>query len=135
MTKTQNTKKDAPKQEAPATKPIEKKKNNDLVVTARLKSVLHDASMNGSGELTAMLSGHIEGLLQTAIKNAQLGGRKTVRVGDFAAVNLLEATTGKETYSSDESNAALLTKTLAVAEAAAARATDNKRKKLLPCDA
>lgn len=133
MTKNQ----DAAAQQSPSvSKPIEKKKqNSDLVVTARLKSVLHEASMNGSGELTGMLSSHIEGLLQTAIQNAKLGGRKTVRVGDFAAVNLLEATTSKETYSSEESNTALLTKSLAVAEAAAARATDNKRKKLLPCDA
>ena len=140
MTATQNSPAATPKtSKANKTQKVIKKdskddKNNCLVVTARIKAILHDANMNTSGTLSEALSSQLLAVLHSAIENAKNANRKTVRNDDVMFVNIL-GDASKRGLACDEEVANSLQAELGkLAGRACDRAEGNKRKKLIVAD-
>lgn len=153
MTKTQNTTSKASANKEPKTgktsKKIDKepnvaadpKKRGDLVVSARLKTILHDNDMNSGSDVPGFLSNLVNDLLRTASRNAKAAGRKTVRADDFVVANLLDVEMEPETresetnfFFSQEGGEELVRRCSDISRSAVRRAVHNKRRRVIDVD-
>jgi histone H3/H4 len=111
-----------------------KKRDASLVVTARIKSVLHGSGMHGNAKLAAALSDSLNESIQAGISCAKLNGRKTVRENDVVVFNVGHFIAHQGVAYDAETIEAMRAKCEQMVERAAQRAKSNGRKSIMPFD-